>query len=93
MTKQIDLYTAPLYTKEYTHAEFHFNVNIGTHVVVGINVVVVNGDKARAMAPGTNPNVVIEEPLPNPEFITMGWAKELVDKLARRLIEAKRQGA
>ena len=74
MTNKIDLYTAPLYTKEYTHAEFHFNVNIGTHAVVGINVVVVNGDKARAMAPGTNPYVVIEEPLPNPEFITMGWA-------------------
>lgn len=93
MTNKIDLYTAPLYTKEYTHAEFHFNVNIGTHAVVGINVVVVNGDKARAMAPGTNLYVVIEEPLPNSEFITMGWAKELADKLARRLIEANRQGA
>lgn len=93
MANKIDLYTAPLYTKKYTHAEFHFNVNVGTHAVVGINVVVVNGDKARAMAPGTNLYVVIEEPLPNPEFITMGWAKELADKLARRLIEAKRQGA
>lgn len=93
MTNKIDLYTAPLYTKEYTHAEFHFNVNIGTHTVVAINVVVVNGDKARVTAPDTNPNVVIEEPLPNPEFITMGWAKELADKLARRLIEANRQGA
>lgn len=93
MANKIDLYTAPLYTKEYTHAEFHFNVNIGTHAVVGINVVVINGDKARATAPGTNPDVVIEEPLPNPEFITMGWAKEIADKLARCLIEAKRQGA
>ena len=93
MTNKIDLYTAPLYTKEYTHAEFHFNVNIGTHAVVGINVVVVNGDKARATAPDTNLNVVIEEPLPSPKFITMGWAKELADKLARRLIEANRQGA
>ena len=66
----------------------------GTHGrCVGINVVVINGDKARATAHGTNPDVVIEEPLPNPEFITMGWAKELADKLARRLIEAKRQGA
>lgn len=93
MTNKIDLYTAPLYTKEYTHAEFHFNVNVGTHAVVSINVVVVNGDKARAMAPGTNPYVVIEEPLPNPEFITMGWAKELADKVARQLIEANRQRA
>lgn len=93
MTNKIDLYTAPLYTKEYTHAEFHFNVNVGTHAVVSINVVVVNSDKAHATAPDTNPNMVIEEPLPNPEFITMGWAKELADKLARRLIEAKRQGA
>ena len=34
-----------------------------------------------------------EEPLPNSEFITMGWAKELADKVARQLIEANRQGA
>ena len=59
--------------------------------MAGVNVVVLNGGKARATAPCTD--VVVEEPLPNSELITMGWAKELADKVARQLIEANRQGA